>query len=78
MKIYFALASARGSVSLRCKFITEAVNGLDKLRVSRIFFKFLPQPRDMHIYGAGRRHGVMAPDGLEQHLQRLKIRLDDI
>ena len=48
------------------KFIAEAVNGLDKPGIFRIRFELLPQPRDMNVDRARRRHRVVAPNFVEQ------------
>ena len=52
--------------SLIDEFVTEAMDGLDKLRVTRIFFKFLPQPCNVNIDRSRRRHRVVTPNCIEK------------
>ncbi len=47
------------------EFVAETVNGLDKLRMTRIIFEFLAKPRDVNINRSRRRHRVVTPNFVE-------------
>ena len=42
------------------------MNRLNKLRMARVFFEFLPQPRNVNINRSRRRHRIVAPNCIEK------------
>ena len=56
----------RSDRNLAGELVAQAVHGEDVLRHAGIGFELLPQPRDVHVDGAGRRRGVVAPHLVQQ------------
>ena len=52
------------------ELVAHAVDGEDVLRMARIWLDLLPQPGDVDVDGARRRHRVVAPDFVEQLVAR--------
>ena len=48
------------------EFIPHPMYRQNELRMARVGFELLAQPRDVHIHGARRRHRIVAPDAVEQ------------
>ena len=58
------------------ELVAQAVDGEDVLRHARIGLELLPQPRHVHVDGAGRRHGAVAPHFVEQFVPWRSSRRD--
>ena len=60
--------------------ITLTVDCQDVLRIGRIVFEFLPQPRNVHVNGSSHRRFGVSPDFLQEFIasDNLAIRFDQM
>src|SRR5436189_536820 len=66
-RAWLSLSAPRAArLASACELISHPVPGQDELRMARIGLDLLAQPRDVHVDGARRRHGVVAPHFVEQ------------
>ena len=72
--------AAEGRAPLADELVAHAVHREDVLRVAGVGLDFLPQPGDVYVDRARRRHRVVAPDFVEQFVagQRRLAMLDEV